>query len=642
MTTGEGWSHASPSRSAPVDDGPPVLPSALASVLPSQEPAGAPKPLSTHEPAGAPESLSTHEPVGALESLSTHEPVGALESPSSQEAWLAPSAAESSDIVTVIDHSGVVLYQTPSAARVLGHAPGTWARAAFTDLVRPDQHTALRAALSAAGRQVGQSRTLELALATSSGGWRLTETTVTAISPDDSSYPCHVLTSRDITDRRRLRDLLEAQAETDDLTGRANLTTLRRQTMEALRTTPVGQVALLVLDLDAFSTLNDELGRLRGDELLVLVGASLAKSVRPWDVVARIGDDEFAVLVVGSHVERSVLRIQDRVRRAISGMVLADGVEVQVRTSAGYAINDTGSETAEDLLRNADLALSRARGSRRVEILRFERHMHEQLVERVQASSDLRRAFERGEFELHYQPIVWLPGRRWVGAESLVRWRHPTRGLLSAAEFVPMIEQLGLGARLGEWVVDAAARALATVLERFPYDDLFKVGFNVSADQLEPGLVDLVLGALREHGVPPDRFVVEVTESSIALAESATPVINALRDAGVKVGIDDFGVGYSSLGYLATFPVDYLKVDSSFVRDIENSPARAALTEAIIVLGEALSLPPIVEGVETEEQLEVLYAAGCRYVQGWLFAKAMPLTELLTVLDAQSRAVRTG
>jgi len=547
-----------------------------------------------------------------------------------------PASSESSDIVTVIDSAGTVLYQTPSVSRVLGHVPGTWVGQPFLELVRPDQHASYAAALAAAARSRGRGRTIELALAARVGTWRHTETTITALRTDDSPLPAFVLATRDVSDRRRLRDLLEADDDVDPLTGRATLPALRRQVMEALRCTPRGQVALLVLDIEGFAGLSSTLGRQRSDELIVAVGRLLARCVRPWDVVARLGGDEFAVLVVGSNAERSVVRVQERIRRALAGTVLPDGVEVEVRVNAGYALNDSGSESAEDLLRNADLALTRVRTSRRMELLRFDSSMNDALVRRVQSSHELHRAIAGNELELHYQPIVWLPGRRVVGAEALVRWRHPTRGLLPASEFVPLAEDLGLGDELAEWVTRTAAQTLALALDRHPYDDLFKVGINVSAEQLVPGLVGVVASALSAAGAPVDRFVVEVTEAGIARAEDAAAVVTALRAAGVRVGIGNFGVGATSLGYLADHGVDYIKVDRSFVRDIDTDASRAALTEAIIVLGEAMSLPPIVEGVESEAELDVLYAAGCRYVQGRLLSDAVCQRDLLAALDAQN------
>jgi diguanylate cyclase (GGDEF)-like protein len=443
------------------------------------------------------------------------------------------------------------------------------------------------------------------------------------------------VTSRDVTDARRMRELLDQQAEIDTLTGLVNLPALRREVSRALAGSESETVGIIAVDLNGFRMVNDARGYVVGDEVLTLVGAGLLKCVRPWDIVARVGGDEFAILVVGNQLERSTSLIFERIQRFLGTLVLSDGTVLPLSASAGYAINDRGDEGTEILLRNADLALSRARTSSQLELMRFEHHMHDALLMRVRAERELRDAFDNNEFVMYFQPIVKLPSRRIVGAEALLRWRHPQRGVLSAYEFIEQIDDLGLGGELRALAVDRAVAALAAINAQHPYIDDFNLSFNISADQLTEQLLTDVATAIDRHGAHPSHLTVEVTESSIASVQEATAVLNRLHGTGLKIAIDDFGVGYSSLGYLAHFPVDYIKIDRSFVQGIDIKEQLEKLTEAIVVLGEALNMPPVVEGVETDAELGILMNVGARYAQGWLFAKAMPLAELLAALDRQ-------
>ncbi len=554
---------------------------------------------------------------------------------STDQQWFRSLVSESSDVVTLVDIRGNVGYQTPSVTRVLGHPPTAWMGHPFAEMVSPEHREALNAAFIRIARDPSKPLVLELALMSRSGGYIQTESTVSCVSDSPDSVTGFVVTSRDVTDAHRMRELLDQQADVDPLTGLMNLPAIRREITRALSQSQAGTVGVIAIDLNGFRTVNDARGYLVGDEVLSLVGEGLLRCVRPWDIVARVGGDEFAILVVGNQLERSATLIFERVQRLLGGLVLSDGDVLPLSTSAGYAINDRGDEGTEILLRNADLALSRARTSPHVELMRFEHHMHDALLMRVRAERELRQAFDNNEFVMYFQPVVKLPSRRIAGAEALLRWRHPDRGVLSAYQFIEQIDDLGLGGELRALAVDRAVAALATISKDYPYIDDFNLSFNVSADQLTAQLLADVSSALETHGAPPGNLTVEVTESSIASVQEATSVLEDLHACGLKIAIDDFGVGYSSLGYLAHFPVDYIKIDRSFVQGIDAKAQLERLTEAIVVLGEALNLPPVVEGVETDAELEVLMNAGARYAQGWLFAKAMPLASLLAALDRQ-------
>ena len=554
---------------------------------------------------------------------------------STDQQWFKSLVSESSDVVTLVDIRGNVGYQTPSVTRVLGHPPTAWMGHPFAEMVAPEHREALNTAFVRIARDPANPLILELGLMSRSGGYIHTESTVSCVSDSPGSVSGYVVTSRDVTDARRMRELLDQQADVDTLTGLVNLAALRREITRALSQSEPDTVGVMSIDLNGFRTVNDSRGFFVGDEVLALVGEGLLRCVRPWDIVARVGGDEFAILIVGNQLERSATLIFDRIQRLLGSLVLSDSSVLPLSASAGYAINDRGDEGTEILLRNADLALSRARTSRHVELMRFVHHMHDALLTRVRVENELRQAFQNNEFVMYFQPIVKLPSRRIVGAEALLRWHHPERGVLSAYQFIEQIDDLGLGGELRALAVDRAVAALATIAKEHPYVDDFNLSFNISADQLTAQLLSDVSSALDSHGARPGNLTVEVTESSIASVHEATTVLDDLHRCGLKIAIDDFGVGYSSLGYLAHFPVDYIKIDRSFVQDIDAKAKLEKLTEAIVVLGEALNLPPVVEGVETEAELNVLMNAGARYAQGWLFAKAMPLGSLLVALDRQ-------
>jgi len=554
---------------------------------------------------------------------------------STDQQWFKSLVSESSDVVTLVDIRGNVGYQTPSVTRVLGHPPTAWMGHPFVEMVSPDHRDALAATFVQIARDPANPLVLELGLMSRSGGYIHTESTVSCVSDSSGSVSGYVVTSRDVTDSRRMRELLDHQADADTLTGLMNLAAFRREISRALAQSEPDTVGLMSVDLNGFRTVNDARGFVIGDEVLALVGEGLVRCVRPWDIVARVGGDEFAILIVGNQLERSATLIFDRIQRLLGSLVLSDGSVLPLSASAGYAVNDRGDEGTEILLRNADLALSRARTSPHVEIMRFEHHMHDALLTRVRVERELRQAFENNEFVMYFQPVVKLPSRRIVGAEALLRWRHPERGVLSAYQFIEQIDDLGLGGELRALAVDRAVAALAAIVKEHPYVDDFNLSFNISADQLTAQLLADVSAALDTHGARPGNLTVEVTESSIASVQEATTVLDDLHRCGLKIAIDDFGVGYSSLGYLAHFPVDYIKIDRSFVQGIDAKAKLEKLTEAIVVLGEALNMPPVVEGVETDAELAVLMNAGARYAQGWLFAKAMPLASLLTALDRQ-------
>jgi diguanylate cyclase (GGDEF)-like protein len=420
-----------------------------------------------------------------------------------------------------------------------------------------------------------------------------------------------LLARLDRASRRRAREAaLRRLAFQDALTGLPNRPVFEQRIAEALA--GGGHTTVAFIDLDDFKQVNDSLGHPAGDRLLQIAGERLQRALRQGDIVARLGGDEFAVL---AHDVDDLDAFVQRIFDVLAAPVMLEGKRLHLRASIGIATSDTG----DDLLRNADLAMysAKAAGTNRSAVFTID--LHTTAVERLDRREQLERAVENEEMVLHYQPIVDLDLGRVAGFEALVRWEHPTRGLVGPNEFVPLAEETGMIIPLGRWVLRTAASEAAQWAGA-PY-----LSVNVANVQLEqPGFVEEVARALEDGGLDPRRLVLEVTESSLVGDESAAK-LQELRRMGVRLAIDDFGTGYSSLSYLRRFPMDVLKIDRSFTRDVCEDDA---LLRAIVAMGESLGLVLVSEGIEEPEQAEALRALGCRLGQGYLFGHPAPAAEL--------------
>jgi diguanylate cyclase (GGDEF)-like protein/PAS domain S-box-containing protein len=432
----------------------------------------------------------------------------------------------------------------------------------------------------------------------------------------------------DITARKRVEEALAYGALHDALTGlpnRALFVDRVSQALERVRRGGERPFAVLFVDLDRFKVVNDSLGHGLGDRMLAAIARRLQPLLRPGDTLARFGGDEFTVLLDEIAGPLEATHTAERLLDALSEPFTLERHEVFTTASAGVAVS-TGHEDAEELLRNADAALSRAKllGKNRYEV--FDRAMHAQAMERLQVETDLRRALDRGEFALLYQPVVALSSGRIAGFEALLRWRHPERGTVSPTVFIPVAEEMGLIHALGRWVIEEACRQAKTWADRFSGREEFRVSVNLSAAQFSQGdLVDHVRRTLEACGIPPGMMHLEITESVILEhAGPAQALLAGLRELGVALCMDDFGTGYSSLGYLHRFPLDELKIDRSFVARMTREEKNAQLVHAILALAQNLGVRTVAEGVEAREQLAALRELGCDYAQGFLFAE--PLT----------------
>jgi diguanylate cyclase (GGDEF)-like protein len=440
---------------------------------------------------------------------------------------------------------------------------------------------------------------------------------------------------------RRLRQHeldLRYQASHDTLTRLANRQLFGERVQAALsaaRHDP--ELAVLLIDLDDFKTVNDTLGHAVGDGLLVAVAERLRHCVRPDDTVARLGGDEFAVLLERAGPD-DVVKVAERVLASLGRPVLAHGHKLLIQASIGVAAAASG-EDAGELLRNADVAMYAAKERGKGGYVCYAAGMDAGILKQAELGAELRQALDSDQLHLVYQPIVRLPDGRIVGAEALLRWRHPTRGPVAPAEFIPTAERTGLIVPLGRAVLRQACRQAAAWRRAHGDAAPATVSVNVAARQLqEPGFAGEVAGALREAGLAPERLVVEATETAVLKGGQVLATLQALHDLGVRLALDDFGTGQSSLGLLRTCPVDILKLDKSFVDGVTGAEQQAAVAAAIARMAQALGLDAVAEGIETSAQAERLWELGYRLGQGFVFARPLPAEELGRLLAAPASA----
>ncbi len=454
---------------------------------------------------------------------------------------------------------------------------------------------------------------------------------VTPLLEDDQIRGA-VVAFRDITERKKAEKALTYQAYHDELTGLYNRAFFIERLERAMRSAKgggSGHFAVMFLDLDDFKFVNDSLGHTVGDRLLRGIAMRLWNTLDPGDVIARLGGDEFAVLVDGRDVPGKGLATAERIHEELKKPSRIDEFEFYVTASVGIVDDVTDYEGVDEVLRDADTAMfqAKSRGKGKSEV--FDRAMHDRASERLHLESGLRRALEYGELYLAYQPIFRLPDRRTVGFEALARWRHPVRGILSPAVFIPVAEASGLILALGDFVLRECCGSMRRWLDGHPGAAGMSMSANISAKQLMQGdLASRVGRVLDETGLDPRHLKLEITESVLMEnAELAVDLLKRLRDLGVRLSVDDFGTGYSSLSYLRRFPVNELKIDRSFVSNMDVNPEKFEIVRAIVQLARALNLDVCAEGVETEAELAGLLSLGCGLGQGYLHARPLPADE---------------
>jgi diguanylate cyclase (GGDEF)-like protein/PAS domain S-box-containing protein len=549
------------------------------------------------------------------------------------DAWHRSLLEGAADVITVLEPDGTVRYQTPSVEGVLGIAPDTLLGAPLLDVVHPDDREWVKAQSARVLRHPGTAEgTLLVRWRHSDGSYRWVESKRTNLI-DDPAVRGVIVNSRDVTDRVALEDQLSRSAFHDPLTGLANRALFVDRLEHALFTgTPQEErLAVLFIDLDDFKKINDSLGHPAGDELLRRCARRLTERLGAGDTAARLGGDEFAVLLETCASPEAAGQMARYLLDALGEPLELDGRRFAISASAGIALVSRREQPpAEDVLRNADIALHRAkdRGPGRYRI--YEERMHDALVRRIELETELRRGIATNQFVLHYQPIVDAQRGAVVGAEALVRWQHPEKGLLPPAQFIPIAEEAGLIELLGGWILREAVRQAAQWHRDGVGDGRLWVSVNLSVEQLaNPALVGEVELALRDHGLPAELLVLELTESAVMRdVVTATQRLDGIAALGVRIGVDDFGEGHSSLAYLASLPLDLLKIPKTFVDQIGHPGANVALVRAIVELARSFGLHTVAEGIERPEQVAPLVDLGCELGQGYLFARPAGAAEL--------------
>jgi diguanylate cyclase (GGDEF)-like protein/PAS domain S-box-containing protein len=551
------------------------------------------------------------------------------------EARFRSLVQHSSDVIAIVDADAVLRFVSPSMTRIFGYQVSEMLGARLTQFLHPDDVLGALDLIASAASEPGATARREWRVRHRDGHWLHAETAGTNLL-DEPTVRGIVLNTRDISERKALEAQLTHQAFHDPLTGLANRVLLLDRVGHALT---VGRrqrqtLAVLFLDLDDFKVVNDSLGHAAGDRLLVTIAGRLRTCVRDCDTVARIGGDEFAILIEDATDEHSASMVAERIATALRRPIVLEGQDVFMTASIGIA-TATDEATAADLLRNADMAMYVAKSQGKGRHERFEPHMHANALDRLELQSELRHALDRGDqFTMLYQPIVKLRTGEVTGVEALVRWVHPTRGLLTPTQFIPLAEETGLIVPLGRWVIREACRQVQHWQRSRPGGRPLTLTVNVSGYQLQyEHVVEDVRGALADSGLDPQHLVLEITESVLMQQNGAMlERLRALKATGVRLAIDDFGTGYSSLGYLQRFPIDILKIDKAFIDDVQCSGTDSALVRAIIALGDTLKLQTIAEGIELQQQLSGLQAMGCEMGQGFFLARPIGVPQIEALL----------
>jgi len=532
-----------------------------------------------------------------------------------------------SDVITILSADGTIDYHSPSAGRIWGHGPEVLRGAPLLSLVHPEDAEVVDSLFSQALSRPRLSMAAEMRLRLADDTWCYFEVVATNLLRDPRVNGI-VTTFRDITERKNLEQALTYQAFHDALTDLPNRTLfvdrVERALARAVRRN--ASVAVMFLDLDNFKVINDSLGHPVGDKLLVTLTERVKRCLRHEDTLARLSGDEFAILIEDVHDAADAQHLAERIQEKVRMPFILDRREVFATVSIGIVVSGPNHTGPDDLLRDADLAMYRAKSNGKARSEMFDQTMNAEASERLALESSMRRAIEREEFRVYYQPIVSLSDVQTVGFEALVRWEHPQRGLVSPAEFIPIAEETGLIVPIGGWVLEEACRQMRAWQTEGVFDRPLMLSVNVSARQFQgKDLVESIEAVLERTGFDPTNLKLELTESLMMEDVERTILrLHDLKKLSIQIGLDDFGTGYSSLAYLRRFPINLLKIDRSFVGRLGMDPHDDAIVRSIIRLAVDLGMQVVAEGIETADQLAMLRELGCRYGQGYYFSRPVP------------------
>ncbi|CAG0932232.1 putative signaling protein [Rhodocyclaceae bacterium] len=558
------------------------------------------------------------------------------------EERLANFLDTANDLILSITPDGRLLYVNEAWQRTLGYTAVEAGAASFFEIVHPDCREQCRVEV----QRLLSGDTLspmEAVFTAKDGRPVIVEGSMTC-AHGEGEAPVVWSICRDITERKQTEEQLYRLAHHDTLTGLPNriLFLDRLQQAKALANRYRHQVAVLFLDLDRFKIINDTLGHPVGDRLLQQVSHRIVGCVREVDTVARIGGDEFTIVLVNIDTSEDVRRMGQKILKTLSAPFIIDTYELFVTASIGVSLFPADGESLDHLVKKADIAMYHAKGEGRNNVQFYSPQMDENADKRLLLETSLRKALDNREFRVYYQPKVDIVSRTITAMEALIRWEHPLLGLVSPGEFIPLAEETGLIIPIGEWVLRTACQQNREWIQQgLPP---MRVAVNLSGYQFQQKtLLETIRGILDETGLTADFLELEITESVIMQnPDFAVSVLNQLRDLGVHISIDDFGTGYSSLAHLKRFSVNTLKIDKSFVRDVEIDSADAAIATAIIAMGNSLNLKVIAEGVETEGQLSFLSDNKCDEVQGFLFSTPMPPDRVIEFMREHGGLAKAG
>jgi diguanylate cyclase (GGDEF)-like protein/PAS domain S-box-containing protein len=555
------------------------------------------------------------------------------------EARFGSLVRHASDMITVIGLDGAISYQSPSIERLLGYAPTDVTGRPFAGLVHPSDSGRVQQILADGASIPGdEPHVLQCVLVHRDGTPEQFEINYTNLL-DDEHVGGIVLNCRDISERKAFEEQLTHQAFHDPVTGLANRALFAERVRHAIARSrrEHNRIAVVFLDLDDFKTINDSLGHAAGDEVLAEVAKRLATSVRASDTAARFGGDEFALLLEDIEGIQEAADTAERVLDSLAVPLRVGHKELSLRCSIGISVvSEDAAGGAEELIRDADAAMYRAKRDGKGSYRMFEPEMHQGVLARLELRTDLQRAIATEQLELHYQPVVRLDDGGISGVEALLRWRHPERGMIPPDDFIPLAEETGLIIPIGRWVLREGCRQARRLRDGLRPGAGLTMSINLSVKQLQHSdVIADVRDAVQEAGIDPSMLTLEITETVLmADTDLAVTRLTELKELGVNLALDDFGTGYSSLSYLSRFPVDILKMDRSFLRD-GATPETSALTSAVLALGTTLSLRVVAEGIEMPEQRNSLRDLGCEFGQGFFFAYPMDADATLAHLAAQ-------
>jgi len=568
------------------------------------------------------------------------------------------------DMIALVGVNGQRIYNSPGYTKTLGYSPEELQSTSSFEQIHPDDRQKVIEAGKEA-RTTGVGRRLEYRVRHKDGSWRVLESTASPVRNVHGEVEKLVIVNRDITERKLWDEKLARSASYDALTelpNRAHFMEHLQRTFDYGKRTPGYNYAVLFIDIDDFKKINDTMGHVIGDQVIIEAARRLAASLRRQDrgfsttqkeedperptmqnLVARLGGDEFAILTAGMNDPADALRIAKRIQETLAVPLALNKRELTISASVGVALNSVPHSAPEDLLRNADIAMYRAKvlGKARCEV--FDTEMHTRVVDRSKLEADLREAVKRQEFRLQFQPIMCLQTNRISGFEALLRWQRPGIGLVGPGEFIHVAEETGLILPIGRWLLQESCRQMKLWQVSFPSDPPLTISVNVSPKQFaQANLIYESSLALQESGLDPKSLHLEITES-MAMSDSAktSHVLSQLKSLNIGISIDDFGTGYSSLDQLRRFPVDILKIDRSFVSGMDVDNESYEIVRLVAMLAHNLDMKVIAEGVESAQHVSNLKQIGCEFGQGYFFSKPLTREDARALLESAHREART-